>query len=228
MIPAWLNIVSLASLGLAASCALWIALDCRRHPQKMGIMNLVWPLSALFGSVLLLWFYLRYGRAGASEKGGFAVAVGKGALHCGSGCTLGDILAETLAVTVPAVLVPLGYPGLFGDRIFAIWILDFIFAFVIGIVFQYFAIAPMRGLGLRDGILAALRADALSLTAWQVGMYGLMAIAYFRLFPAAFGVRIDAGMPVFWLVMQFAMLAGSVTAYPVNWWLIRKGWKEEM
>jgi len=28
--------------------------------------------------------------------------------------------------------------------------------------------------------------------------------------------------PVFWFMMQLAMIAGFVTSYPVNWWLIRK------
>jgi hypothetical protein len=51
-----------------------------------------------------------------------------------------------------------------------------------GISFQYFTIAPMRGLGFRDGIKAAFKADTLSLTAWQVGMYGWMAIAVFVIF----------------------------------------------
>ncbi len=228
MIPLWLHVLSLVSLSLAILCAVWIAFDCWRRPQKMGVMNAVWPLCALFGSVPLLWFFLRYGREGTSFDGGFAVSVGKGALHCGSGCTLGDILAETLAVTVPAVLVPLGYPGLFGTEIFAVWILDYIFAFAIGIIFQYYAIAPMQGLGLKEGIIAALRADTLSLTSWQIGMYGLMALASFWLFPAVFDTRISPTMPIFWFVMQFAMMAGFLTAYPVNWWLIRKGWKEEM
>jgi len=28
--------------------------------------------------------------------------------------------------------------------------------------------------------------------------------------------------------MQFAMIAGFATAYPMNWWLIRRGIKEKM
>jgi Domain of unknown function (DUF4396) len=32
----------------------------------------------------------------------------------------------------------------------------------------------------------------------------------------------------FWFTMQLAMLAGFVTSYPVNWWLIEAGVKEEM
>ncbi len=33
---------------------------------------------------------------------------------------------------------------------------------------------------------------------------------------------------VFWFMMQIAMLFGFITAYPVNWWLLRKKIKEVM
>jgi len=32
----------------------------------------------------------------------------------------------------------------------------------------------------------------------------------------------------YWLMMQLAMLAGFFLAYPVNWWLVKTGVKEEM
>ncbi len=226
--PTWLIALSLASLLLAAACAVWLVVDVRRRPQRMAVMNVVWPVTALFGSVAAVWFYLRHGRAGADEDPTMPVSVGKGALHCGAGCTLGDIVAETVAFLVPAVLIVFGYPAVFSERMFAVWGLDFVVAFVIGIAFQYFAIAPMRGLGVRDGIVAAVKADALSLTAWQVGMYGLMAVLVFGVFRPAFGTQPSASSPVFWFAMQLAMLAGFVTAYPMNWWLVRSGVKERM
>jgi hypothetical protein len=39
----------------------------------------------------------------------------------------------------------------------------------------------LRGLKLGEGILAAIKTDTLSLTAWQIGMYGFRALAYFYL-----------------------------------------------
>jgi hypothetical protein len=45
-------LLSWASLCVVITCALVIAADLIRHPQKMWIMNLVWPLTALFGSVI--------------------------------------------------------------------------------------------------------------------------------------------------------------------------------
>ncbi len=51
-----------------------------------------------------------------------------------------------------------------------------------------------------------------------------MAIARFLIF----GHEIDKTSPVFWFMVQIAMLAGFLTAFPVNWWLIRKRVKEPM
>jgi hypothetical protein len=113
---------------------------------------------------------------------------------------------------------------LFGRAVFATWAADYVLAFTFGIAFQYFTIAPMRGLSLAEGLRAAIKADALSLTAWQVGMYGWMAIAIF----AIFGHELDKGGAVFWFMMQIAMLSGFITSYPVTWWLLRRGVKEPM
>jgi hypothetical protein len=107
-------------------------------------------------------------------------------------------------------------------------VLDFLFAFGLGIVFQHLAVAPMRGLSPREGLIAALKADTLSLIAWQLGMYGLMAFIQLHACPSLFGARADVDSPAFWFAMQLAMVAGFVTAFPVNWWLIRAGIKERM
>ena len=152
--------------------------------------------------------------------------VGKGAMHCGSGCTLGDICAEWLAFGIPALAVWFGWQTIFAEKIFAVWILDFVLAFLFGVAFQYFTIKPMRGLSPGQGLIQAVKADALSLTAWQLGMYGFMAIAHFWIFAQLLGTRLQVASFEFWFMMQIAMICGFLTAYPVNWWLISKGIKE--
>ncbi|MGN6566932.1 MAG: DUF4396 domain-containing protein, partial [Flavipsychrobacter sp.] len=91
-------------------------------------------------------------------------------------------------------------------------------------VFQYYAIKPMKHLSVKDGIVAALKADSLSLTFWQIGMYGWMAICRFAIFKHP----LDKGSSTFWFMMQIAMLCGFVTAYGINWFLLKKGIKETM
>ena len=228
-----LHAVAIVSLTAALLCAIAIAWDIfvRGNRQHMGVMDIVWPVTALYAGPIALWAYFRIGRlsthrammeakAHGEEPPGkakpFAQKVAIGATHCGAGCSLGDFCAETLMYFFPWTL--------FGRGMFAGWVVDFVFAFAIGIAFQYFSIQPMKHLSPKDGLVAALKADTLSLTAWQIGMYGWMAIATFLLFRTELG-KTD---PVFWLMMQVAMLAGFLTSYPVNWWLIRKGIKEAM
>jgi Domain of unknown function (DUF4396) len=232
MIPLWLHVLAIISLLASAACALALLVDVLRHPQHMWIMDMVWPLTGLFAGPLALWGYFRFGRANghghdAPAKPFFAV-VGIGATHCGAGCALGDIVAEWLCFAAPAVAIWFGFQSIFAEKMFAGWIVDFIFAFGFGIVFQYFAIVPMRGLAFGPGIVAALKADTLSLTAWQVGMYGFMALAQFAYFRPLLGKMLEVNTFEFWFTMQIAMLAGFATSYPVNWWLIEKGIKEKM
>jgi hypothetical protein len=232
--PQWLTILAMTSLVIAGACAVVIVVDILRgHPQHMAIMNLVWPITALYGGPLALWAYLRIGRlsthramraakqqdrAPPSQTKPFWQTAGVAATHCGSGCTLGDLVGGGIIMTT----IPF---ALFGHQIFGAWVVDFVLAYLFGIAFQYFSIAAMRSdMSTGKALVAALKADTLSLAAWQLGMYGWMAIVTF----AIFGHELGKSDPVFWFMMQVAMLAGFVTAYPVNWWLVRAGIKEKM
>lgn len=224
--------IAIFSLALSGLCALIIIIDILAgHKQKMMVMNFVYPISALYAGPLTLIFYYKIGRKSVEKKSKegdkmdgekhqnrkpFWQSVAVGALHCGSGCTLGDIVAETLLLFVPVVI--------FGSSLAGTWIIDYLFAFAIGIIFQYFSIKPMKKLSAGDAFKAALKADTLSLTSWQIGMYGWMSISFFLIFHQ----RLEAGDPLFWFMMQIAMILGFATAFPMNWWLIKKGIKEEM
>lgn len=223
-----LRTLSWVSLGLATASAVVIALDLGSRRQKMWIMNLVWPLTALWAGPLGLWAYFRYGRVSGpaqraresngarGEKQPFSIQAAKGTTHCGSGCVLGDISAEVLSIALPL--------SLFGHKMFGTWTYALVSAFAIGIAFQYFTIKPMRHLSSAEGLKEALKADTLSLLAWQLGMFGWMALATFVIFHH----ELAKSNPTFWLMMQIAMCCGFVTSYPVNRWLLRRGIKEAM
>jgi hypothetical protein len=55
-------------------------------------------------------------------------------------------------------------------------------------------------------------------------MFAFMGLAMHSIFTAP----LSADEPLFWFVMQLAMIAGFATSYPANWWLVRKGIKEGM
>jgi hypothetical protein len=225
--PEWLHSLAWVSLGLSFLCAFVILLDELRKPQKMFIMNLVWPLTALYWSFVALRAYFKIGRNMAHQHqhqhqhqqrdklspSQVSLAVS----HCGAGCALGDIVAEWLVASFAINFAG----GAFRTRL----VVDFLLAWLLGIVFQYFTIVPMRGLSPGQGIIAAMRADTLSILAFQIGMYAWMALVFFVLFP---NPHLHPNQAVFWFMMQIGMIIGFLTSYPANVLLLRWGWKEKM
>jgi hypothetical protein len=230
-----LQLLSWISLAVAFVCVLVIALDVAKNPQKMWIMNIVWPVTALYLSVFAVWAYFRYGRKSsrnapaakseASEQqkkqekeipptwSQTAIA----GSHCGAGCALADIATETTVFLLGVTI--------FGSELWGSYVFDFIAAWSLGVAFQYFTIVPMRHLTPLKGIWAAVKADTLSITAFQIGMYAWMALVFFVLFPKP---HLHPNQPEFWFMMQIAMIFGFLTSSPMNYLLIRMGWKEKM
>ncbi len=103
--------------------------------------------------------------------------------------------------------------------------MDFLLAWSFGIVFQYLTVAPLRGLSFGKGVLAAIRADTLSIVSFQIGLFAWMAVTYYVLFPSP---HLKPTEGVFWFMMQLGMILGFFTSYPANVLLIKKGWKEKM
>lgn len=227
--------ISWISLGLAFASALYIAIDLFRHRQKMPIMNIVWPVTALYLSVFAIWGYLRFGHPMAkdapdkktqprdrppehqSSRRPTWPQVAVAASHCGSGCTIADVIVEftlfAFAVTV------------FGSALWASFVFDVLAAWILGVVFQYFSIQPMRHLPPLQGLWAAIKADTLSIAAFQLGMYSWMALVFFVFFPKP---HLHPNSPAYWFMMQIAMILGFLTAAPMNKLLIQVGWKEAM
>ena len=228
--PASFQLLSwLAVLAGLASC-LFVALDIRRRqPQPMAVMRWVWPINALWAGPIGIWAYWTIGRTGpplqqpsarmnqATDMAPrpFWQSIVSGTLHCGAGCSLADLVGPILFRAAPFALA--------GSLVFGEWTLDYILALLVGVTFQYAAISPMlqqTGAGIW---WRALKIDFLSLTAWQVGMYGWMALVIFVWFGIIPPRHIE-----FWFMMQLAMACGFLTAYPMNWWLVKAGIKTAM
>lgn len=242
--PEWFYILSWSYLGLCFFCALVMLVDeAIGNWQHMMIMNLVWPITALYAGPAALWGYFTAGRKMthqrkrmqkmASEErrsGGkqqrkepkkqsppSSTQVAVSVMHCGAGCTLGDIGGEWWAFLMGLMFVGSEFP----TRI----VMDFLLAWSFGIVFQYFTIAPMRGLSVGRGIIEAIRADTFSIVAFEIGLFGWMALTYYVIFP---GPHLHTNEAPFWFMMQVGMIIGFFTSYPVNVLLLKRGWKEKM
>lgn len=231
MVPAWLLFVSWLWIAVCIASALFILVQTLRKPQKMWIMDVVWPITGLYMGPFAIFLYRK--SLPVSMKKPMSPEMKKimerhkedpptwiqnsiAVFHCGAGCSIGDTIAELM---VPALA--LTFAGEFGTKL----IFDFLFAYALGVAFQYFTIVPMRGLSFGKGLVAAVRADTISIGLFEVGMFAWMAITYYLLFPSP---HLKPNMATFWFMMQIAMIAGFLTALPANNWLIKKGWKEKM
>lgn len=252
-----LTLIAALFVVLGIVGALIVIADIRNgHRQKMPVMEIVWPLTALWGSWIGVLAYFHFGRQyrqsttdelmnmdmrphGADPippKKMPAMGDMKGmptdssmhgsrpewhsvllsALHCGAGCVLADLLCEIFFIFAPFAIA--------GSTMAGLWTMEYILALILGVWFQYAAMQQMRRGPVGATVKRALKADFLSLTTWQVGMYGWMALTMFVFFPGGLG----RDTWDFWFMMQLAMFAGLAVSFPVNRWLIRAGIKHAM
>lgn len=226
-----LHTVALFSLFLAILSFAVISIDETFNPQPMWIMNVVWPATTLYFGPLALFFYFRIGRRKREQENHSSLEQGQSeeerpegwvqiamaTSHCGAGCALADIVTESVLFVFSITLL--------GSELWASYLWDFIAAWMAGIAFQYFTIKPMRNLSVSQGLIVAAKADTLSILAFQVGMYGWMAIIYFVFFRQP---HLHPNEATYWFMMQIGMICGFITSYPMNRFLLRIGWKEKM
>ena len=235
-LPPWLHLLSWVFVPLGIISAGFVTLDiARRAPQPMKVMQYVWPINALWAGIFGLPIYWKLGRMGPrlartrsttnmpdmdmktmeDTARPFWQSVTIGTLHCGAGCSLADLVGPFIFRALPFMAA--------GSMVFGEWTLDYILALAAGVTFQYAALSPMLGQTGPTVWWRALKVDFFSLTAWQVGMYGWMALVIFVWFGHIEPSRIE-----FWFLMQLAMACGFCTAYPMNWMLIKMGIKAAM
>jgi hypothetical protein len=227
MPPTWLTIIAWISIAAAFVSAAAILYDIygRGLRQHVRVMEAVWPITALYLGPLGLLAYARIGRprlvsatnhpGGEDEPEWHGVFIS--ATHCGAGCTLGDLVGEW-AVFAAALTIA-------GVTLWPAYLIDFTLAYAFGILFQYLAIKPMSDLSPRQAIGHAIKAETLSIIAFELGMFAWMALVYFVLFTDP---HLDTAHAAYWLMMQIAAAVGLATSYPVNIWLVRRGVKHAM
>jgi hypothetical protein len=224
----WLIMVSWAAVILGLLTALAIAFDVTAHPQRMKIMNVVWPITGLYLPVVGWWLYADMARRepmsmpmdvmdmNAAHGGrSFRKSVFVSTTHCAAGCVIGDIIGAPIVFWTGWTL--------FGERLYAEYVVLFVLAYAFGIAFQYLPIRVMRRLSRRAALLEAIKADTLSLTAFEIGLFAWMAVVYFQFVP-----RPELTSPTYWFMMQIGMVLGFIASYPPNWYLVRSGVKPGM
>jgi Domain of unknown function (DUF4396) len=249
-VPPWLDALAYSYIVSAAACSVVIVYDIlvRRHRQMMPIMEYVWPITSLYLNLFGLWAYWNMGRpdsighsqvtTGESHpmqgmemtpseteaiprrQRPFWESVFVSATHCGAGCEVGDFLGEWLVFLLASSVV------VAGSMLYTEYAVDFFFAYVLGILFQYIPIRQANpGTSSSQAWKDAIKAESLSIVAFEVGLFGWM--AYFNL--SLFGNDvINPGTFVYWFMMQIGMFLGHFTSYPANWLLVKWGIKSGM
>jgi Domain of unknown function (DUF4396) len=98
-----------------------------------------------------------------------------GVSHCGAGCVLGDLVGEWV-VWGSGITIN-------GRDTWPCLLLDYGFALLFGIFFQYGSIAPMSGEYGLPTLWRAAKADILSLTFFEIGLFGWMVIFQVAIWP---------------------------------------------
>jgi hypothetical protein len=221
----WLIIVSWVTVIFGVLTALAIAFDVKPNPQHMTIMNVVWPITGLYLPVLGWLLYADMARRKPmtmsmdkhAAHGGrpFWKSVFVSTTHCAAGCVIGDIIGAPIVFWAGWTL--------FGERLFAEFLVLFVLAYIFGIAFQYLPIRTMRRISRREALIEAIKADTLALTAFEIGLFAWMAFIYFQFVP-----RSELTSPIYWFMMQIGMVLGFIASFPANWYLVRAGVKPGM
>ncbi len=120
-------------------------------------------------------------------------------LHCLTGCAIGEVLGLVIGTA-------LGWSN--GATIALAVILAFLFGYLLTML-------PLLRSGLALG--AALAADTVSITIMEIVDNAIM-----LLIPGA--MHAGLGSLLFWGSLTVALLLAGAAAYPVNRWLILRGW----
>jgi hypothetical protein len=201
---------------LTAGSMVFLVWDLYTNTPAGRVMKLAWILVVAYTGPIGLFLYLlscRQPLHGAHDA--FIATHWKQAtgslLHCVAGDATGIMIS---AVVVYHFGLPNGID----------LIIEYISAFIVGwLVFQALFMRSMFGGSYWQAARKTFFAETVSMNMVMVGMIPTM-VVLMHVLP-------DADNPyhaLFWGVMSVATIAGMITAYPINSWMVAKGLKHGM
>jgi len=202
--------------GLTALSVVFAAYDLATRTPEMRVMKWGWILVIFYTGPIGLFVYLlscREPLAGTHAE--YVAPLWKQAvgstIHCVAGDATGIIAGALIGVALhmpQALHLVIEYAAGFAFGLF---------------IFQALFTKLMAGGSYFQAVARTLLPEWLSMNALMAGMIPVMVIAM-----AADMTAMEPTGMRFWGVMSLAILVGSITAYPVNVWLVARGLKHGM
>ncbi len=211
-----LNGVLLLWYLLTLGSLILVIWDLFGNTPVMGVMKLAWILIVLYTGPVGLVVYLLSCREpikGTHEQ--YIQAHWKQStgslMHCVAGDATGIILAAVITYHF-------GFPN--GIDL----IVEYSSAFIFGLfIFQALFMKSMLGGNYFLAVKKTFFSEFVSMNMVMIGMIPVMVILMHHIPGGDNPTR-----PVFWWIMSLATMAGSLTAYPINSWMVSKGLKHGM
>jgi hypothetical protein len=194
---------------LTAGAVAFVVWDSATNTPTSWVQKLAWILVTIYTGPIGAFVYLLACRSpGRGLHDVFTRALWKQGVNSEMHCLAGD----ATGIIVAAAIVPtFGLPNGIDLTI------EYASAFVVGLfVFQALMMVGMYGGDYLLAVRKTLFAETVSMNAVMVGMIPAMVILMSRVPDARLPTR-----PEFWFVMGMAAIVGGITAYPVNWWLVK-------
>ncbi len=201
---------------LTAGSMIFLLWDFYTNTPASRVMKLAWVLVILYTGPIGLFIYLLSCRQPLPNMHDTFIAthwkqaIGS-LLHCVAGDATGIILS---AIIVYHFRLPTGID----------LSIEYISAFIVGwLIFQALFMRSMFGGNYWQAVGKTFFAETISMNMVMVGMIPTM-VVLMHVLP-------DANNPyrlLFWGVMSVATIAGMITAYPINSWMVAKGLKHGM
>ena len=214
--PAGLDVVLWIWFGFTALAFVFVAWDLFTRTPEIRVMKWGWLLVILYTGPLgaaVYWLSCREPAPGTHET--FVAPLWKQSVGSTIHCLAGDATGVIAAAALTSHLhLSIGLDAM----------VEYVVGFGFGLlVFQALFMKAMLQVNYGEAIRRTALAEWLSMNCVMAGMVPVMVILMTRDTRAMEPTSLR-----FWAVMSLATLAGAVTGYPVNRWLVKNGLKHGM
>jgi len=215
-VPRWVDKLLIIWFILTGLTVIYLAWDLFTRTPAMKVMKWGWLLVALYAgpvAFIVYWLSCREPLPGTREK--FVALQWKQTVGSTIHCLAGDATGVIVAAAVTSVL----HAPMWLDSI-----VEYIAGFAFGLfIFQALFMNDMLGGSYLGAVRATVLPEWLSMNGVMAGMIPTMVILMSHDMEA-----MHPSSMRFWGIMSLATLVGTIPAYPINWWLVKKGLKHGM